>query len=86
MELKRVVSRSAKNGQADWFANFLEGAEQPGFVLGCTYENPQTKWRAEKVMWDSHSWLSSGCKCNKQVQPKVPRFQILIGIDFFRGL
>jgi hypothetical protein len=27
---------------------------------------------ARKIMWDSHSWLSSGCKCNKLLQTKAP--------------
>jgi hypothetical protein len=37
-------------------------------------------------MWDSHSWLSSGCKCNKLVRQQCQCFQILFEIDFFRSL
>jgi hypothetical protein len=42
------------------------------FVERCAAIRSIAEQAAEKVLWDSHSWLSSGGKCNKQVQPKVP--------------
>jgi hypothetical protein len=56
------------------------------FPVETQNDRGQVAQAAEKVLWDSHSWLSSGGKCNKLAQKKGQCIQIPSEIDFFRTL